>query len=159
MDFNLDNDPPLLEYMAQLYNADTPNLEAFSKRGGKLLMWHSWADALIFPELSIAYYKAVENHVGSREATQEFLRLFMVPGMEHCGFSEGPGITNKGFDPLTALEKWVEQGQAPASLLATKTDSTGKIVWTRPLCPYPKRAVYKGRGDVNEASNFECVNP
>ena len=159
LDFDLDDDPPLLEYMAQFYNADAPNLEAFRKRGGKLLRWHSWADATIPPAASIAYYEAVENHVGSREATQEFLRLFLVPGMEHCGFSEGPSITDRGFDPLKALEKWVEQGEAPASLLATKTDSTGNILWTRPLCPYPERAVHKGRGDVKDAANFECVNP
>ncbi|MDZ7689789.1 MAG: tannase/feruloyl esterase family alpha/beta hydrolase [Balneolaceae bacterium] len=64
-----------------------------------------------------------------------------------------------GFDPLTALEKWVEQGEAPASLLTTKTDSTGTVLWTRPVCPYPQRAVYDGEGDPSDASSFECINP
>jgi feruloyl esterase len=108
---------------------------------------------------SITYYEAVEGRVGSREATQDFFRLFVVPGMNHCGLQNGPGITDTGFDPLTALERWVEQGEAPTNLLTTKTDSTGAVQWTRPACPYPQRAVYDGEGDPNAASSFECAAP
>lgn len=156
-DFDFDRDPKRLEHMAKIYDADDPDLTAFRERGGKLLMWHSWADAAPPPMETVAYYEAVEEHVGSREATQDFFRLFMVPGMDHCGIGEGPGITQHGFDPLTALEQWVEEGEAPESMLTTKTDSTGAVQWTRPICPYPQRAVYDGEGDANDASNFECV--
>ena len=159
LDFDFDRDPARLEHMAQFYSSDNPDLGGFRRNGGKLLMWHSWADAAILPLRTIEYYNAVERLVGSRESTQEFLRLFMIPGMDHCGILDGPGINDGGFDPLTALERWVEQGEAPASLLSTKTDSTGRVLWTRPLCPYPDRAVYRGTGDVNDASNFDCVTP
>jgi len=83
----------------------------------------------------------------------------MVPGMEHCGFSEGPGIDQHGFDLLTVLERWVEQGEEPASILTTNMDEEGNILWTRPICPYPQQEVYRGEGDVNDASSFECVDP
>jgi feruloyl esterase len=158
-DVDFDRDPQRMEQMGQIYNVDNPDLDAFRERGGKLLMWHSWADAAPPPMPVVAYYQAVEERLGTRERTQDFFRLFMVPGMDHCGIGEGPGITQSGFDPLTALEKWVEHGEAPTSLLATKTDSTGKVLWTRPVCPYPQRAVYDGKGDVNVASSFECITP
>jgi len=157
--FDFDQDPPQMEFMAQIYNANDPDLDTFRESGGKLLMWHAWADAGIPPLGSIAFYEAVEEHVGSRAATQDFFRLFMVPGMDHCGIQEGPGITQHGFDPLTALEQWVEQGEAPTRLLTTKTDSTGAVQWTRPVCPYPQRAVYDSEGDPDAASSFECVIP
>ncbi|MDR8393535.1 tannase/feruloyl esterase family alpha/beta hydrolase [Aliifodinibius sp. S!AR15-10] len=158
-DFDFDRDPPRLEHMGKIFNADHPNLEAFRKHGGKMLMWQAWADAIVPPLGTIAYYNAVEKEVGNRQATQDFLRLYMIPGMDHCGILDGPGIMDDGFDPLTAMEKWVEQGQPPERLLTTKTDSTGAVQWTRPVCPYPQRAVYDGEGDVNEASNFKCINP
>lgn len=158
-DFDFDRDPPRLEHMAQYYDADEPDLEAFRRRSGKLLMWHGWADAIVPPLRTIEYYESVEKNVGSGEATQDFLRLFMIPGMDHCGILEGPGISDGGFDPLTALEKWVEYGETPTSLLTTKTDSTGAVLWTRPVCPYPQRAVYKGQGDSNDAISFECIGP
>jgi hypothetical protein len=88
--------------------------------------------------------------MGGHEATQGLLRLFMIPGFDHCGWQPGLGITELGFDPLTALEDWVEKGEAPASMLATKQDNDGKTVWTRPLCSYPQKARYKS-GDVNVA--------
>lgn len=158
-DFDFDRDPERMERMGKIYNVNDPDLDAFRESGGKLLMWHAWADAAPPPTETIAYYEAVEEHFGSRERTQNFFRLFMVPGMDHCGIGEGPGIKHDGFDPLTALERWVEEGEAPASLLTTKTDSTGAVLWTRPVCPYPKRAVYDGEGDPDEASSFECVTP
>jgi Tannase and feruloyl esterase len=105
----------------------------------------------------VQYYTEVEERMGGRAATQEFLRLFMVPGTDHCGNLPGPGITASGFDPLTALEKWVEEWMPPTRLLATKTDKDGKAVWTRPLCPYPQVAKYQGMGDPNDAASFGCV--
>ena len=153
--FDFDSDPPRLATMAAIYNATDPDLSAFKARGGKLLMYHGWADAAVTPQLTVDYYEAVEKKMGGREATQGFLRLFMIPGFDHCGWQPGPGISELGFDPLTALENWVEKGEAPASLLATKQDNDGKTVWTRPLCPYPQKAKYKG-GDANVATNFAC---
>jgi len=97
--------------------------------------------------------------VGGRSEAQAFIRLFMPPGMDHCGNSTRPGISDEGFDPLTALERWVEHKEAPASLLMTKTDSAGKVLWTRQACPYPQRAVYSGRGDRNAATSFRCAGP
>jgi pimeloyl-ACP methyl ester carboxylesterase len=156
-DLDFDRDPPRLEFMGKTYNATDPNLDAFRRRGGKLLMWHGWADPAVSPTKSIEYYDAVERRVGRREETQAFFRLFMAPGTDHCGTQDGPGIGYAGYDPLTALEKWVEHKEAPASLLMTKTDSAGKVLWTRPACPYPQRAVYRGRGDRNVASSFRCT--
>ena len=158
-DLDFDRDPPRLAAMGKVYDATDPNLDAFRRRGGKLLMWHSWADAGPSPLKSIAYYDAVESRVGGRGEAQAFIRLFMPPGMDHCGNSNGPGISDEGFDPLTALERWVEHKEAPASLLMTKTDSAGKVLWTRPACPYPQRAVYSGRGDRNAATSFRCAGP
>ena len=156
-DFDFDRDPQRMKRMGKIYNVDDPDLDAFRESGGKVLMWHAWADAAPPPTETIAYYEAVEKRVGSRENTQDFFRLFMVPGMDHCGIGEGPGIMLRGFDPLTALERWIERGETPESLLTTKTDSNGTVLWTRPVCPYPKRAVYDGEGDPDDASSFKCV--
>lgn len=157
MDFDFDVDPARMEQRASVYNSNIPDLEDFYTHGGKLLMWHGLADAAIPPLGTVEYYEAVEEKVGNRTATQDFLRLFMIPGMDHCGILEGPGIQKSGFDRLTALEQWVEQGEAPSSLLTTKTDSTGNILWTRPVCPYPQHAKYNGQGEVTDASSFDCV--
>ena len=158
-EFDFDTDPARLDFMMSIYGADNPDLDAFRARGGKLLMWHGWSDASIPPWTSIAYYEAVEQRVGSREATQDFLRLFLIPGVGHCGSREGPGVTQSGIDPLSALERWVEHDEAPDHLPTTKTDSTGQVSWTRPVCPYPQRAVYDGEGDVSDSSSFGCVMP
>jgi hypothetical protein len=121
---------------------------------------------------TIDHYQAVEELVGSRDRTQGFFRLFMLPGADHCGLAEGPGIRvargphppgaaflDAGFDPLTALERWAELGEVPESLLTTKMDAESNVLWTRPACPYPQREVYRGQGDVNEAASFDCVDP
>jgi pimeloyl-ACP methyl ester carboxylesterase len=158
-DFNFDLDPQRLEYMAGIYNSDDPDLELYRKNGGKLLMYHGWADAAVPPWTSIEYYEAVEHNLGSREETQEFFRLYMIPGMGHCGLSGGPGITDGGVDLLTALELWVEMGESPQSLLTTKYDDDGTVLWTRPVCPYPQRAIYTGQGDIHDAANYSCGEP
>jgi hypothetical protein len=139
-DFDFDLDPQRLEYMSSTYNSDDPDLELYRKRGGKLLMYHGWADAAVPPWGSIEYYEAVEYNVGSREETQEFFRLFMIPGMDHCGIGKALGITDDCIDPLTALEKWVEENNAPESLMFTKFDPEGNTMWERPVYPYPQNA-------------------
>ena len=155
-DFDFDKDPPRLAFMANIYNAMNPDLSKFKARGGKLLMYHGLADPIVTPQNTMDYYAAAEKAAGGNVA--DTFRLFMIPGMDHCGIpgQAGPGITEAGFNPVSALEKWVEDGAAPDSMLATKTDKDGKVLWTRPLCPMPKKAIYSGSGDVNEASNYRC---
>jgi feruloyl esterase len=141
---------------AQL-NAADPNLDAFRKRGGKLLMYHGWSDGLIPAQNSIDYFEAVltrEDKMRGAAALarlQQDVRLFMVPGMGHCG--GGTGADN--FDALTALEQWVEAGNAPNELMAEGRSNSGASLKRR-LCAYPKVASYIGRGDPNDANSFEC---
>lgn len=131
-----------------------PDLSAFKAKGGKLIMYHGWADQQIAPRNSINYYESVVNTMGGETATQEFARLFMVPGMKHCG--NGEGAIN--FNPLYAVQQWVEKGTAPARMIASQT-TAGSVVSTRPLCPYPKVARYTGTGSTDDAKNYICANP
>ncbi|MBR0797016.1 tannase/feruloyl esterase family alpha/beta hydrolase [Bradyrhizobium jicamae] len=155
-DFDFDKDPPRLAHMAAIYNAMNPDLSRFKARGGKLLMYHGLADPIVTPQNTLDYYAAAEKAAGGNIA--DTFRLFMIPGMDHCGIpgQAGPGITEAGFDPVSALEKWVEDGVAPDTLVATKTDKEGKVLWTRPLCPYPRKATFAGTGDIKDAANYRC---
>jgi feruloyl esterase len=158
--FDFDQDPPRLAFMSAIYDAIDSDLSAFKARGGKVLMYQGWADAGVTPQRTLEYHAAVEKAMGGRAAVADFYRLFMVPAMGHCGVEpEGPGITAAGFDPLTALERWVEEGIAPDSLLTTKTDTDGKVLWTRPVCPHPQVARYRGTGDPKDAVSFDCTEP
>ena len=161
LDFDFDKDPARIEFMASILNSDNPDLSSYRERGGKLLMYHGWADVATPPLKSINYYKAVEERVGSIQETQEFLRLFLLPGAGHCGEPNGPGMhgRSKNVNALTALENWVEQGTPPDYLMTTKENENGGVLWTRPVCPYPQKTSYKGQGDMNDASSFECVDP
>jgi tannase/feruloyl esterase len=156
--FDFDKDPPRLAAMAEIYNSTDPDLTKFKQRGGKLIMYHGWADAIVPPYLTIQYLAEVEKRMGGHVSTQDFLRLFMVPGFDHCGIQSEPGVTETGIDPLTALEDWVEKGKPPESLLMIKKDADGKIQWTRPVCSYPQVAKYTG-GDVKDAASFACGEP
>ncbi len=150
--FNFDRDIGLLDRWGKLANANDPNLSGFNKRGGKLLMTYGWADAILQPLMGVKYYEQAVAKNGPK--TNDFFRLFMVPGMAHCAGGVGPDRN----DAVTAVIDWVETGKAPDSLLASKVTG-GQVVRTRPLCPYPQVARYKGQGNVDEASSFSCVAP
>jgi feruloyl esterase len=136
---------------ADTLNALSPNLKAFFDRGGKLLQYHGWSDPQISPGNSVQYYKRVADANGGVARVQASHRLFMAPGMAHCGGGEGPNT----FDMVAALEQWVEKKQAPNQIIASRTRD-GKVDRTRPLCPYPQVAAYKGTGSTDEAANFVC---
>jgi feruloyl esterase len=129
-------------------DAVNPDLSKFKSSGGKLLITHGWSDTGITPETSIWYYESVLKKMGKSQS--DWMRLFMAPGMGHCG--GGPGVNT--FDSIRTLEKWVEQGIAPNTMLGT-----GAKGMTRPLCPYPQFAEYKGSGDLKDAGNWSCNAP
>jgi len=153
---------------AQIFNATDPNIKAFKDRGGKLLLYHGWADAAIPPVNTINYYESVVSKMGRKPAAQ-FVELFMVPGMQHCGGGPGPNdfgaMSPAPADPdrsmMKAIEQWVEQGKAPEKIIATKYKADGDrssgVLRTRPLCPYPAVAKYSGSGSTDDAANFSCV--
>ena len=137
--------------------ATNPDLSAYKARGGKLLIYHGWNDGgsggAISPLNSIAYYESVLARMGPRQ--EQWLRLFMVPGMAHCGGGPGPNQ----FPAIAAMERWRESGVAPDKILAVRVNSNGRADMTRPLCPYPQIAVYNGVGSTNDAGNFTCKAP
>jgi feruloyl esterase len=149
---NFDSDMALVAKVeAGVLNATNPDLHAFFASGGKLIQYHGWADPQIQPLSSVRYYEGVLQRMGDTAAVKDHYRLFMVPGMAHC--SGGTGTST--FDMLAALERWVEHGTPPDSVPASRVID-GRPDRTRPLCPYPQQAAYKGSGDVNEAANFVC---
>ncbi len=131
---------------------NSPNLSAFKRRGGKMIAWIGNADPAVSPRDTINWFKGVDAHEGGQAAN--FLRLFVVPGMNHCA----GGVATDRFDMLTPLEDWVERGIAPASVPAQASNPGyfGVASRTRPLCPFPQYAHYTGSGDINLASNFSC---
>ncbi len=128
-----------------------PNLKPLFTHGGKLLQYHGWADPGIPPGSSVNYYKSVLETMGGKTKVNGSYRLFMVPGMGHCGGGDGTST----FDMVSALDQWVEHGKAPDQIVASKVVN-GAVVRTRPLCPYPQVATYKGTGSTDEAANFAC---
>jgi len=155
------------EKTAATLDATDPDLSAFRARGGKLILYHGWNDPAISALNTIHYYENVVGRLG-REATDEFVRLYMAPGMQHCGGGPGPNSFGQ-FLPAPseeprrnvtiALERWVENGEAPSAIVAAKhvdDDPKEGVKTTRPLCPYPQVATYKGDGDQNDAGSFAC---
>ena len=133
-------------------SATSLELSPFVSRGGKLLIYHGWADQNIPPRESVNYYNGVVRTMG-KEKVDEAVRLFMVPGMGHCGGGDAPNE----FDTLAVLEHWREDGRAPSEILASQVRA-GRVVRTRPLCPYPQIPMYRGAGSVDRAENFVCAS-
>jgi feruloyl esterase len=147
--FVMDRDyPRALRRIGPVINANNPDLREFARRDGRLIMYQGWYDPGITAHEAVKYYDQVRQHLKSE--TDQHVRLFMVPGMAHC--ASGPGADN--FDMFKALEAWVEKGEAPERIIASKPGSDPEF--TRPLCPWPKTARYLGTGDTNDAANFKC---
>jgi len=165
--FNVDREMKAADdKMASVLNATDPDLKRFQARGGKLILYHGWSDAAIPPVNAIEYYQSVVTRMGAKEAGQ-FVRLFMVPGMQHCGGGPGPNsfgsLAPQGdpqHDIAAALEHWVEDGAAPSQIVATRykngADPASGVERTRPLCAYPQVAHWKGTGSTDDAANFVC---
>jgi len=150
--FDFDKDVHVVDRWGKLANAKDADLSAFRKHGGKLVMTYGWADGILQPMMGVTYYENAVQKNGPR--TKEFFRLFMVPGMAHCGGGVGPDQN----DAVSAVIDWVEKGKAPESLVAKKIVK-GEVTRSRPLCPYPQVARYKGNGSIDDAQNFSCVAP
>jgi feruloyl esterase len=146
--FDLDRDMRFIDEQIGYVDAVNPDLSKFKASGGKLLLSHGWSDTGITPETTIWYYDSVLKKMGNNQSN--WMRLFMAPGMGHCG--GGPGVNT--FDSIGTLERWVEKGIAPDQIMGT-----GARGLTRPLCPYPQYADYKGTGDLKDAANWVCKAP
>jgi Tannase and feruloyl esterase len=162
--FDIDRDTKTADKKrAQDLNANDPDLSSFQAHGGKLILYHGWSDAAIAPTATVNYYRAVMKKLGAAQ-TNEFVRLFMVPGLEHCTGGAGPdrfgqdGVASG--DPQhnigSALEQWVEGGPAPSQIIAAKREKDGSVTRTRPICAYPAIGHYKGSGSTDAAENFTC---
>jgi feruloyl esterase len=149
--FNLETDLPRLQAIGDILDAKNPDLTRFKTRGGKIVMYFGWADTALNPLMGVDYYEKVSARFGP--STADFFRLFMVPGMAHCR----GGVGTDQCDFLTALIEWVEKGVAPNQIGASQSRD-GKVVRTRPLCPYPQVAKYKGAGTPDDAQSFVCEN-
>ena len=151
--FDLDRDLKLVdEKVGSIVNAVNPDLSAFKARGGKVLMYHGWDDTAISPGNSINYYESVLRKMGGKQ--DGFIRLFMAPGMQHCGGGPGPNQVNY----MAIMERWRESNVPPDSMTAYHVASN-RVDMVRPLCPYPQVATYKGTGSANDAANFVCKAP
>jgi feruloyl esterase len=169
--FDIDRDTAAADAKtASVLNSTDPDLSAFRSRGGKLIVYHGWSDAAIPAQNAIDYFSSVTSKMGADEV-EDFARLYMVPGMQHCG--GGSGTTGFGqfgtpsadrfHDVDAAIEAWVEKGLAPASIVASKykdpAHPNNGAARTRPLCPYPSVASWKGSGSTDDAANFTCASP
>ncbi len=147
--FNYDTDPARLAATGLVLNATDPDLSAFAGRGAKIVMYHGTNDHALSLVKTIQYYEEVGE---TMHGAARFFRFFFAPGMHHCG--GGPGLDT--FDAFGPLVAWVEQGKAPNQIIATSTAMAGR---SRPLCPYPQEARYKGHGSIDDARNFVCRPP
>jgi Tannase and feruloyl esterase len=150
--FDPDRDMDKLATIGTLLNATNPDLTRFRARGGKILMYFGWADPALTPMMGINYYEQVRRTMGA--GTDEFFRLFMMPGVLHCQGGLGPSA----FDSITPLVDWVERGAAPDRLVASLRQG-GKVIRTRSLCPYPMIAKYGNAGSKEDETSFSCAVP
>lgn len=135
---------------------DNPDLSAFEKAGGKIIIWHGLADQLIFPQGAINYYQRVQQAMGGPGPTDSFARLFLASGAQHCASGAGPAPAEP-VQPISSLVNWVEHGKAPTAILGNTTDpATGVVTDSRPICLYPKFARYIGHGSTTQARNYVC---
>ncbi len=174
--FKFDSSLSALVPLAAAQDNANPDLSEFKAHGGKLLMYHGWADHSITPLRSVEYYEDVIETMGKEHAeldgepnayaVTDFMRLFMVPGMHHCGNGPGPNVfggANQGLPPqldaqhdiVMALDRWVEDGVAPEKIIATHL-TKGAVDRTLALCPYPQAPIFNGSGDANLAENYHC---
>ena len=174
-DFDFDRDVQRLDWTRAMHSAINPDLRRFRDHGGKILMLQGWGDTSVIPDGAVDYYETATRTMGGQTATQDFFRLFMLPGVGHCDFN---GLTGAdvidGIDDLRVLEAWREQGQAPASLSASRLQNyenggrfwpqrtpvdPANVAFSRPLFPYPDVARYDGSGNPADASSFAAVTP
>lgn len=166
-DFDYERDPQRLALTEYFYNAQNPDLRRFQASGGKLLMYHGWDDTEIIPGYTVDYYELASRTMGGLEKTKEFYRLFMVPGMGHCRRGAGADA----IDYLTVLERWVENGEPPNSLMAHKLVKEQSYMglprpryplkaeefsWKRPVLAYPDVAVFDGKGDWKDPARWHA---
>ncbi|KAG7382329.1 Tannase and feruloyl esterase [Phytophthora boehmeriae] len=146
----------LLRARHPLLDATSPDLSAFKAAGGKLIMWHGWSDEHISPRTTIAYHEALQQQMGGSDQVAEFERLYLLPGVQHCGRGDGMAA----IDLVTPLLQWVEQDSAPHQVLTSSEQEqppwmpAAPVHRTRPVFPYPSLAKYSGQGDANDAANF-----
>ena len=157
-DFDFETDIRLLEEYAAVYDPvpphSDPDMSAFHEAGGKLIVYHGWADGTVSPMTSVDFYAEVAQKEGGPDKVMDWYRLFMVPGMFHCRGGDVPDQ----FDMLPDIVAWVEEGRAPERIIASQLEGD-KVLRTRPLFPYPAVARYSGTGDVNDAANWLSVKP
>jgi feruloyl esterase len=140
--------------LAQRANATNADLSGLRAAGTRLLIWHGWADPLILPQRTIRFFNDAAAENGGAEALADHARLFMVPGHGHCW--EAPGLAPDLFDPLQALDAWVEQAEPPAQIVARDTLDPAAATATALLCPWPLRAIHDGHGPLDDAASYRC---
>jgi len=154
MAFDFDRDPARMDAYAAIYHTTSTDVAAFRDRGGKILLVHGTSDPIFSANDTIDYLQRLQAANGGAQAADRFVRLFLVPGMNHCSNSGGPATDL--YDALTPLVAWVEDGQAPDRIVARAAADSPWPARTRPLCPYPKIARYGGLGSIEDAANFRC---
>jgi feruloyl esterase len=165
--FDVDKDTRLaINKTGKYVDGNNPDLKPFKKAGGKIIMISSWNSQALAPRQYVEYYKSVEKAVGGRRQTEDFARMFAIPGGGGCVGFMGNGDDFPAFD---AIQKWVEEGKAPDKIIVQYHEAgsggaggmgvAGIVYRTRPVCPYPQVSKYNGSGDINDAANFRCVEP
>ena len=150
--FDFDEDPYRMDAIRRILDATDADLRRFRDAGGKMITYHGWSDTALNPLMAVNYY---EDVLAETPEAADFYRLFMVPGMFHC--AGGRGVNR--VDAFSDLVAWVETGSAPDRLVGERVDRDGRVLMTRPVCPYPEVARYDGTGDVDDAASFVCRAP